>query len=212
MFRTARLPAAAALLLAAPALGQSLFGVQLSQTGNPSNNATIGGPNLINLVDQAVNTTGSLSGFATVDTTMNVRYGDLNNAITITKNAANTQATLTLGPTGFSRTFTGTSQAGLERQIEDFLKTQGGAALRDFMRAVNGQSLIAVSDGNPNSTTARMADYTFVRFGMHGAASDPDPDQSEVDREKKGLGVRLDAWGGFFNAGDFDGETAQAAV
>ncbi len=149
--------------LASPALAQNLFVV--TATGN-GNTVTVGADNIIDLVDSAVNTQDQFAQFQSVDTTFALNYGGIADAITITKNSGNTQATLTFGPTGTSRTFNGTSQDDLQNQIEDYLKKDGGADFTAFLKAVNAQSVIAVSDGNPNATTNRMANWSFDHFGF----------------------------------------------
>lgn len=213
--------------LASPALAQNLFVV--TATGN-GNTVTVGGDSIIDLVDSAVNTHDQFAQFQDVNATFALNYGGIADAITITKNSGNTQASLTFGPTGTTRTFTGTSQDDLENQIEDYLKKQGGADFTAFLKAVNAQSVIAVSDGNPNATTARMAGWAFDRFGFSadqrkaytlrpGAAPTPqgaqgggDPDTGAdapvMERANAGFQLYVGASGQSYSAGDFDGESA----
>lgn len=194
------------LLSATPAAAQSLFSI--TATGGGNTPVTVGSSHLIDLVDQAVNTQGQFSGFQGADTTFSLNYGGVANAVTITKNASNTQATLTFGPTGVTRTFNGVDQADLERQIEDYLKKNGAGDIKDFLKAMNAQSLIAVSDGNPNATTARMADFTYMRFGMFGDESKAYTLTAEGTPSDAGPQVHLSVLGKTFEAGDFSGETA----
>lgn len=157
---------AALLAGAGPAVGQNLFEVTATGGGNPA--TTAGSDNLLDLVDDAVNTQGAFAPFASSDANFALDYGGVPGAIVITKDSSNTQATLTFGPTGVTRTFTGANQADLENQIEDYLKKDGGQDLADFYKAINALTAIGVSDGNPNATTARMAQFTFDRFAMYG--------------------------------------------
>jgi hypothetical protein len=227
---SALVPTLALTAAATPALAQNLFVV--TATGN-GNTVTVGADNIINLVDQAVNTQDQFAQFQNVNTTFALNYGGISDAITITKNSGNTQATLTFGPTGTTRTFTGTSQDDLQNQIEDYLKKDGGADFTDFLKAVNAQSVIAVSDGNPNSTTARMGAWSFDHFGFSAdqrkgylvrvdPAATPEPapqgggDDAQdsgvsapiLHRENAGFQLYLGASAQTYSAGDFDGETA----
>jgi hypothetical protein len=111
---------------------------------------------------------GAFTGLANSAATFNLNYAGVANAITINKNASNTQATLTFGPTGQSRTFVGVNAADLQAQIDTFLRGHGGSDLKEFYKAINRLSLVAISDGNPGSTTARTDSYTFNRFGLGG--------------------------------------------
>lgn len=160
----ARLPALVlACSLAHAAHASDLFVVTGTGTNVPTIN--VGGSSLIDLIDDAVNTQNQFAAFETVDSTFRLNYGGVSDAIIVTKNAGNTQATIQLlgQPT---RTFTGVNQADLENQIEDYLKKQGSSDLTEFFKAVNQRSVIGVSDGNPNATTARFAQFTFDKFGF----------------------------------------------
>src|SRR5689334_7292605 len=54
-----------------------------------------------------------------------LRYGEVNDALTITRNAAGTSATVTSRLSGLNRTFTASNPDQLRHQIEDFLKKEG---------------------------------------------------------------------------------------
>ncbi len=148
---------------AGTAIAQNLFVVTGTGTSVPTVN--VGGSSLIDLIDDAVNTQGQFAQFQAVDSTFALNYGGVADAIVVTKNAGNTQATIQLlgQPT---RTFTGVNQADLENQIENYLKKEGSNDLTEFFKQVNQRSVIGVSDGNPNATTARMAQFTFDKFGF----------------------------------------------
>ncbi len=197
------------LALSTGARAQSLFSV--TATGGAQTPVTVGSSSLIDLLDDAVNTQGQFSPFATEDTTYSLRYGNVNNAITVTKNSSNTQATLTFGPTGVTRTFTGVNQQDLEDQIEDYLKKNGKDDVRDFLKAMNRLSVIAVSDGNPNATTARMAEFSYNRFGFFG-----DESRSQVWKDGKaesaGSQFQVSFAAKTYDVGDFAGESATVGI
>lgn len=161
--RIAALTVSTALALTPLATADDLFVIDATGGGNT---VRLGSSSLIDLVDDAINTRNQFAPFENTDATFRLRYGNVADAITVSKNAGNTQATLRL-ITGFERTFTGANQNDLENQIEDFLKKDGGTAVREFLKAMNERSVIAVSDGNPLATTARMANAVYERFGLN---------------------------------------------
>src|ERR1043166_947824 len=95
---------ACVLCAAGVARADDLFSITATG-GSPAVTAT--NSKVLDLISDAINTRGSFSGFQGLDTSFALSYAGVANAVTITKNAANTQATVTLGPTGVTRTFTG---------------------------------------------------------------------------------------------------------
>lgn len=214
-------------------MAQNLF--VITATGGGNTPVTVGADNIIDLVNDAVNTRGAFLPFENSTATFALNYGGIADAITVTKNSSNTQAQLTFGPTGVTRAFTGANQDDLENQIEDYLKKEGGQDYTNFLKAVNAQSVIAVSDGNPNATTARMAQATYERFGFFAdqfkaytlapitpqmpaptteGDVQPTPDGQQpastqlLERKKAGTQFFISASASTFEAGDFDGESA----
>jgi len=55
--------------------------------------------------------------------------------------------------------------------IDEFLKKEGSDVYRRFLEAMNRRSLVAVTDGNPNSSTATMANSIFDDSGFGGYES-----------------------------------------
>jgi hypothetical protein len=209
------------------AFGADLFTVSATGSGVPTVN--VGGSNIIDLVDDAVNTQGQFAAFQNVNSTFSLNYGGVANAIVVTKNAGNTSATIQLLGQPV-RTFTGANQADLENQIEDYLKKDGSADLTNFFQTVNQQSVIGVSDGNPNSTTARMAEFTYNKFGLYAdqfkaytlrPAPAPEAQSGDANaeaaaspgvmRNKAGVQFSLSASANTFDAGNFSGESATIA-
>ncbi len=204
MFRTCAV--AAILLLAGGARADNPFSIQGS---DGANTITVGSSNLIDLVNSAINSTaqfGALNPNAPQNFALN--YGGVANAITISKNATNTSATLTFGPTGVTRTFTGANAADLQKQIEDYLKGAGSSDVKDFLKALNKLSLIAVSDGNPNSTTARLAEFSYNRFGFFGEEAKAYLITKEGKIGDAGTQFQLGLTGKAFETGNFTGKSA----
>lgn len=210
--RKARMIGVGAVLgLAGAASGQNLFVITGTSNGSPI--ALVGADSIIDLVSDAMNNANQFTGLAGTNASLSLSYAGVANAITVDKNAANDFATLTfLNPDGTrtTRTFDATGGgADLETLVTDYLKKNGSADLATFFKAMNARSLVAVSDGNPNASTARLADYAFDRYGRYNRQTAMWTVVEKTD-EKDGTGLqwRLGASGAAFSASDFDGTTA----
>jgi hypothetical protein len=210
MPRMMRVLGAAAVLACSSAHAQSLFSI--TATGGAQSPVTVGSSNLLDLMESAIETTGQFAPFAGENTTFAVSYGNVQNALTITKNSTNTQATLTFGPTGVTRTFNGVNQADLEQQIRDYLKKNGSDDVRGFLEAMNRLSVIAVSDGNPNATTARMAEFTYNRWGFFGDQTQSAFVTAEGKTEAAGTQFQVQFAVKGYEVGDFEGDSATVGV
>ncbi|QQS10068.1 MAG: hypothetical protein IPK69_05465 [Phycisphaerales bacterium] len=195
------------------ALGADLFVISGTSNGSPI--TPVGANNLVDLVTNAVNNEAQFAALTGTDVSLSLNYGGVADAVTITRNAAETQATLTfITPDGtITRTFdTGTDPRSLEDQIRDYLQQNGADDLAEFFKAVNALTPIAVSDGNPNATTARMAELTFQRFGINNEFTSvvvPDGDDSMRRATPQ---LRMDVSGSQYEAGDFEGDSATVST
>ena len=191
-----KLPFAAALvvlLLAAPARGQTPFVVNAQSTTGPPTQATVSGSSMIDLVENLIESQGLFANFQNQGFDASLNYGAMTDAIQFQRNAAGTSATVTIPSTGFSRTFTGGNESEVREQIEDFILREGAREYARFMKQVNQQSLLAVTDGNPQAATAVLSNSAFARFGLHRSPMDAG---SLVGGTPYGGGMRLDLNGG----------------
>lgn len=94
---------------------------------------------------------------------------------------------------GISETFSGIDRDSVDDQLEEFLKSGGFAKI---LQTVQENSLVAVTDGNPGSTTAMLANDTFEA----GDASN-----AMASGQNNGFGVNLLADIRSFKADGFDG-------
>jgi hypothetical protein len=181
-------------------LATDFFGVTATGGGNT---VTVGGSNLINLTDNLINEESTFASLAGTNLTGTLSYGGIPNALVFTENAAQTSATITIPITGFTKTFVGTSSSNLQSQIKDFLMKDAEQAYAQFLEAVNERSAVATIDGNPQASTALIADDLFTRFGLHNEQS--------TDLKSAGggtyLGVNFN--GGMIRADDLDGTWAE---
>jgi hypothetical protein len=121
---------------------------------------------VVDLAGDLIDAEDDFASLADENVSGTLRYGELNDAVLFSRNAAGTSATLTIPSTGFSRTFTAANEDELEDQIRDFFEQEGADAYADFLREINRQTSFGVSDGNPLATTTLLADLGFYRFGF----------------------------------------------
>lgn len=161
----------------------------------------VSGSSIPDLINDAYNTQGQFANLAGKNFAATLRYGRLTNAATFTKNAAGTSATLAIPSQNFTKTFTAANQNDLQNQLEDFFTKNGPDEYARFLRFVNENSTLGISDGNPLASTALMADTGYNRFGLHPSYS---PDVTALNG-----GFRLYARGGISNTDEADGWFAQ---
>ncbi len=137
----------------------------LSAQGGPFS-VSAGGDNVVDLVSNLIESEAQFTPLSSSAFTGSLRYGELENAVLFSRNAAGTSATLSIPSTGFARTFTATNQDDLEDQIREFFEEEGADAYADFLREIGRQTSFGVNDGNPLATTATLADLGFYRFGL----------------------------------------------
>ena len=165
-------------------------------SGTPESTAT-SGSNLPNLVSNLVNGTSQFSTYSNRDFSAAVKYGSESNAILLSKNAANTSAIVSIPSIGFSKTFTGTSAGSLESQIENFAKKDGAEIYGDFIRSINENTTLGVTDGNPLAATALFADAAFSEFGLSAAPFSPGEGAANPLDLVATPNIRLDLNGGY---------------
>lgn len=200
----ALLAVAAVVPAAAPnALAQDPF--TLTATGG-GQTVSVSANNVIDLAGDLVETRNEFSPLANRNVTANLRYGALENAVLVNRNAAGTSATITLPTTGFTRTFTAANEDALADEIEDFFRSEGAEEYARFLRSVNEATTLGVVDGNPLAATALMADASFYRFGFQS----PRFDLGEGPRMPSGL--QFQASGGMADTDDGDGFYASAGL
>ena len=176
MKRTLFAAAIVAMILVAPGVAGAtdLFGVEATYSGGT---ITQTASSLPDLVEALVNNQGAFTPLVGNDFTGSLTYYGLPDAVAVNVQGE-TQLTVTSSLTGLNKTFTGTDRNDLEDQLTDWLLKEGSSEVSKLMQAVAEQSAAAITDGNPSSATARMADRAFGTFGlfpatrvMHGSES-----------------------------------------
>ncbi len=149
-------------------LAQDLFQVEVISLDPMVADLRVGGSSVPNLVEDLLDTQGSFDRFDGVDFNASLRYAGVDNAITFSLSDDGDFATLQfLGRDGAPLEFRTDATGDVEDQIVEFLEGEGLDTVSDFLREINQRSLVAVTDGNPQATTAIMASYKYNRFGKH---------------------------------------------
>jgi hypothetical protein len=139
-----------------------------------------------------------------------ITYAGVANAITlhVTEDANGVHAVLkAVG--GVEQKFDAADRDELQTKIEDYLKKEGAKDWAKFLREMNRRSVAGVTDGNPLSTTARLADGAFQRYAF-------DPVTvlrlSHKNDDTSGFTLRLEPTVGTAKANGFEGKTAALPI
>lgn len=178
----------------------------LTATGTNGTTATESGSNLINLTNDLLGKKSSFSSLSGQGFTSSLTYAGVKNALVVSENASQTSATLTIPATGYSKTFTGTNKSSLETQIRDFIKRDGSTQYARFLESIDQTSPSAAIDGNPQASTAIIADAAFRDFGLRPAVA-PVPRTPDNGRI-----FSIEGDGGITRSGGFNGDYADVSV
>lgn len=165
---------------------------------------TVGSNSVLDLINDAVNAQGHFSAFNGVPMNNSLNYAGVANAISLNVNAAGTSAFLNIPSIGYTRSFSGANRSDTEQQIENFLKTDGADVMARFLKAMSAASLVAVTDGNPNSTTAFAASQAYGNYAMTFAETKEEKEAPQPSSEHVALGIVADV--GTFDANGFKGK------
>ncbi len=143
-----------------------LFGVEATYSGGTISETASSLPDLI---EALVNNQGAFAPLVGNNFTGSLTYYGIPGAVAV-EVVGDTQLTITSPLTGLNRTFTGTDRDDLENQVRDWLLKEGNSEVAKLIQAAAEQSAAAITDGNPSSATARMADRAFGAFGLFPAA------------------------------------------
>lgn len=151
-------------LMAGQTRADNFFNVEAVGSGGTVVSSS--GPNIIHLSDNLISLDGPFFALTGQNMTASMTWGGVPNAIRFTENSGGTTATLSFPTTGFTTTFVGSDPDDLQNQIHNFIKGNGEQAYARFLQSMNQLSSVAPLDGNPQSSTALIADDVFTHFGM----------------------------------------------
>lgn len=156
--------AAAVVFSSAARAADDLFAVRAVGTGGTTVRVT--GSSLIDLVNNLVKSEDEFRQLEDAGFSGSLTYAGIPNAIRIARNAAKTQATLRVPSIGLTKSFSAANEDDLNDAIEEYIKKEGADRWGQFLRQVNEQTTVGVTDGNPLATTALLSDSTYQRFGL----------------------------------------------
>jgi hypothetical protein len=164
-----------------------------------------GGSSILDLVDNLINGQGSFSSLRTRNFTAGLSYAGVHHAIQfiVNGNTASIVIPARTGYAGLNKSFTGSNRADLENQIEAYLKKDGQAEYAKFLKSINSESTVAVTDGNPNSSTATFATQTFMDYAF--APGETRAEKTENHEGRVGFGLYGDV--GTFDSKGIKGTT-----
>jgi hypothetical protein len=188
-----------AILCCSGACARDLFNVNAVTTDRLLRlSQTDGGSNLPNLLAEAIKAQGAFSEFQSRDYTSFLDYANVSRAIRFDVNSGGTVGTIAIPVTGFEKTFLANNRDDLYSQIKAFLLRDGASEWAKFLQAINERSSAAVTDGNPVSTTATLADSMFSGF------ESPSGRANEMAGKANLAGIAFDS--GEFRSAGFNGQ------
>lgn len=153
-------------VLATVARAGDPFVVNAQTTSGTPQSVTASGSSLPDLVSNLIKSEGSFSSLSNQNVSAGLRYGNVNNAILVTRNAAGTSASVSIPSINFTKQFTAANQHDLNKQIEDYARKNGATTYGKFIRSIDQQSDLGIVDGNPLAATALMAGQAYKQFGL----------------------------------------------
>ena len=149
-----------------------LFAVDLTYSGGTLLTENKSLPDLVN---ELIKSDGPFSVLRGEDTfSGSLRYFGLPDALVISVDRTDPQfieIRLTSPLTGLDTTLTGTSEDDLKKKLANWFYLDGGKDAAKLLQEAIKTAGAAITDGNPGSTTAAMADSTFQNFGMFQGSS-----------------------------------------
>lgn len=174
---------------------------------------SVGYTKLPDLLNDVLNTRGGFAPYAGTDFSATVSFLGVPEAVLASSNSSGTEVELAIPGINFTRLFTGPDRSGVEKQIQNFFIKDGSIIVGDFLNYIARHSAVAVTDGNPSSSTAIMANQSFISTGftpseeIAGAANaEAGPAQANLS----GLGIGFNS--GRFTANGITGSYNDVAI
>lgn len=188
--RASRCTPALLALSTLAAHGQDTFSISAMTTDGSMISATVGASSLPDLAMDVADQVGGFTSFANRSFTASLTYAGVANAASITVDpngggmGVETLSISLIGvddPINFSE-----ADGDLGDQLEDFFLRDNPGTISSFLQAINQESKVAVTDGNPLATTARSVTHRFNRFGMF---ADSSPNSTQLSRRFRTRGA-----------------------
>ena len=193
---------------------QSPFGVTINSATLPT--LTAGYSSFPNLLSAVLNTNQQFTAYSQTAFTAAFTFLGVNRAIVASSNADGTQVTIQIPGIGFSQTWTGATRSAVQGQVHDFFIKNGSQMQGSFLKYIAQNSPMAITDGNPNAITARLANSSLSQFAFTplgdtpAASSAPSGTTGTTPAAKpnlSGLGIGLNS--GHFTAAGIQGQKSE---
>lgn len=168
--RRGAIGAAIVASVAGSAAAQDLFVFDIMENGGPLG-FSISGSDLPSLIESLADQENEFAAFDGLAFTASIDYGGITDAIQITfdPNGGAMGGGLLIidqlagfgGPIVFDE-----ANGDLGDQLEDFFLGDNPEAVTKFLEFIARNSRIAITDGNPQASTARSANVRFNRYGI----------------------------------------------
>ena len=174
---------------------------------------SVGYASFPNLLSDVLNTKGEFAVYANTDFSATLSFLGISNAILANSNQTGTQVNLQIPGINFTRVFTGPTRSDVEQQIKDFFVKDGSSVVGSFLNYVAHTSAVAVTDGNPSSSTALMANSSFFSAGFTPAdeiTAAAAATSTATQANLSGLGIGFNS--GRFSANGITGSFSDFAI
>ena len=171
---------------------------------------SVGYSNFPDLLNDVLNTHGGFAPYANTDFSASVMFLGIPNAVMASSNPTGTQVQLQIPGINFTQLFTGPTRSDVEQQIKDFFLKNGSGIAGNFLSYVARQSAVAVTDGNPSSSTALMANTSFLSAGFTPADEMTATATTATQANLSGLGIGFNS--GRFTANGITGTFNDIAI
>lgn len=199
------------LVTSSSTLAQNLFSVSAQTTSGTPQAVNVAGSNLTDLVSHLIQNQDEFSTLRNRDISASLQYAGIANAITIQKNATGMSASVIIPSISLNKMFVAANSDDLKNQIIDYIKKNGATEYGKFLRVVNEQTDIGVTDGNPLAATAMLADHQYFTFGLDPAPFQNPESPSRLDSASTPR-FRFDAGGGIEHTRIGDGYFLRGAL
>jgi hypothetical protein len=211
--------ASAAFALFSPVRAASPFDVLVTDTTSSSLDVGPAGySSFPALLNDVLNNKNQFQPLLGTNFSANVTFLGVPNALSAQSTNNGNTVTLSIPIINFKQGFTGTNSSDVETQVKNFFLQSGSGVVGAFLKAIAQQSAVAVTDGNPNSSTAMMASSTFFSQGFtatgdlpfEGVAAASNAGSSGSSSRFSGLGIGLDS--GQFKANGIKGDNSDMEI
>ena len=148
-----------------------LFQVTVRSVGEDPIIKTREASSLPDLLEVFLNQKDEFAIFENEDWVADLTYLGLPEAFQVTADKDGTDVVIESDLTGLEVDFTGADRDAVADDVEEWFEDEGAAAVSEVEAEVAKVSALAITDGNPLATTARLANRAFRAFGFYNSTA-----------------------------------------